>query len=209
MRIALRRRHPCPTQREPFVVEVVTPRTNSATLTSAENFFAAMCLAEPFSVELAADAFRRQFLIRATSPEARDQVLSQLSAAYPQAEFRVVPPTEDPASPHQLEQSAACTLELRAPAYLPLRTFTDLDVDGERSAQADPLLGVLTALGDLPAGWRGLSQLVLQRAPEDWCRGYQRLSVQHPLEHERQQPSEGTAAGPALLFVAVLLGVLF
>ena len=63
------------------------------------------------------------------------------------------------------EQVAACTLELRAAAYLPIRSFTDLDVDGERAAQADPVLGILSALGDLPPGWRGLSQLVLQPRP--------------------------------------------
>jgi hypothetical protein len=27
---------------------------------------------------------------------------------------------------------------------------------------------------------------MLQPAPEDWCRDYLRLAVQHPLEHERQ-----------------------
>src|SRR6266852_4744515 len=138
------------------VVEVVTPRTNLAALTSAENLFAAIALAEPFSFEIAADGTRRQF-------------------------------------------------EVRAAAYLPIRSFTDLDVDGERAAQADPVLGILSALGDLPTGWRGLSQLVLQSAPEDWCRDYLRFSVQHPLEHERvARPAE--SAAHMLGFVSALLG---
>ncbi|MBV9896994.1 MAG: ATP-binding protein [Chloroflexi bacterium] len=189
------------------VLEVVTPRTNTATLSSAENFFASIALSEPFEVELAADSTRRRFLVRAGSQRMRDQLVSQIGAAYPQADLRSVQPEDDPARPRPGEQFAACTLQLRAPAYLPIRMFTDLDVDGERSAQADPILGIVSVLGDLPAGWRGLSQLVVQRAPEDWCRGYQRLSIQHPLEHERlARPGEGAA--PAFAFATCLLVML-
>jgi hypothetical protein len=207
MRIGLSWRERVSTAADGYLLEVVTPRTNAATLTSSENFFASMVLAEPYSVELAADSTRRRFLVRATTSHMRDQLVSQLSAAYPQAELRVVSSQDDPARHETCEQFAACTLDLRAPAYLPLRTFTDLHLDGERAAQADPMLGIVSALGDLPAGWRGLSQLVLQRAPEDWCRPYQRLSVQHPLEHERV-PSSGESAAPMLALVSVLLGVL-
>jgi hypothetical protein len=191
----------------PHVLEVITPRTNAATLTSSENFFASMALGEPVSVELAADSTRRRFLVRAGSQQILDQLVSQLSAAYPQAELRPVSHQDDPARHAPSEQLAACTLDLRAPAYLPLRTFTDLDVDGERAAQADPMLGIVSALGDLPVGWRGLSQLVVQRAPEDWCRDFQRLSVQHPLEHERA-PRTGENAAPMLAFLMTALALL-
>jgi len=186
------------------LLEVVTPRTNMATLTSAENLFASMALDQPFSVELAADSTRRSFLVRAGSAHLRDQLISQLGAAYPQADLRAVAPENDPARLRAAEQFAACTLQLRAPAYLPLRTFTDLDVDGERAAQADPVLGIVTALGDLPTGWRGVSQLVLQRAAEDWCRGYQRKSVEHSLEPERSSRTTENAA-PTFAFLVALL----
>jgi hypothetical protein len=206
VRIAVKWHRSSWSEAEPYVMEVVTPRTNAAALSSAENFFASIALAEPVSVEMAADCNSRRFLVRTSTPHMRQQLLSQLSAAYPQADLRAVPPDDDPAILRDGEQEAACTLSLRAPAYLPLRTFTDLDVDGDRAAQADPVLGILSALGDLPAGWRGLSQVVLLPAPEDWCRDYQRLSVQHPLEHERMpRPSE--SAVPTLAFVAMLLGL--
>jgi hypothetical protein len=100
------------------VVEIVAPRTNLAALTSAENFFASVALDEPFSLDLASDSSRRQFLIRATSGPVRDQVLSQLSAAYPQADFRELSTERDPAEQREGEQAVACTLRLRAPAYL-------------------------------------------------------------------------------------------
>ncbi len=203
-----RRRQPSPTPiAEARVVEVVTPRTNAATLTSAENFFASLALDEPVSLDIASNADHRQFLVRAAHTSACDQVLSQLSAAYPQAEFRTLALDQDPARQRPGEQLAACTLSLRAPVYLPLRTFTDLDVDGERAAQADPVLGILSALGDLPPGWRGLSQLALLPAEENWCRDYQRLSVQHPLEHERAASPNQTAA-PTFAFLTAAIGAL-
>src|SRR5712692_6956294 len=203
MRVALELKK-TPPPPEVDVVEVVTPRTNLATLTSAENLFAAIALAEPFALEIASDGTCRQFLIRAGGPGMRQQLESQLGAAYPQAELRPLNTNTDPARQRAGEQVSACILELRAAAYLPIRTFSDLDVDGERAAQADPVLGILSALGDLPAGWRGLSQLVLQSAAEDWCRDYVRRSVQHPLEHERiPQPPE--SAAHMLGFVSTLL----
>jgi len=204
MHLRLEARRPPPPPVE--VVEVVTPRTNLATLASAENLFAAIGLAEPFSLEMSADRSQRRFLVRASTGRVRHQLESQIGAAYPQAELRpLAPGAADPARCQPGEQVCACTLELRAAAYLPIRTFTDLDLDGERAAQADPVLGVLSALGDLPPGWRGLSQLVLQPAPEDWCQDYLRRSVQHPLEHERVvRPAD--SAVPMLGFVSVLLG---
>jgi hypothetical protein len=187
------------------VFEVVTPRTNTAALSSAENLFASIALDEPCSFEIAADQARRQFLVRASGAGMRQQLLSQTAAAYPQADLRVVSADDDPARLRPGEQLQACTLRLRAPAYLPLRTFSDVDLDGERAAQADPLLGILSSLGDLPQGWRGLSQLVVEPAPDDWCRAYQRRAVQHPLEHERVQ--RPLAAGlPMLAFLALVLG---
>jgi hypothetical protein len=207
MRIALSRRPQSVPADAVHLLEIVTPRTNMATLTSAENFFASIAAGEPLSVELAADSGRRRFLVRTASEQMRDQALSQLGAAYPQADFRQLSPDQDPALLRPGEQLAACTLHLRAQAYLPLRTFTDLDIDGERAAQADPMLGILNALGDLPSGWRCMSQMVVRKAPEDWCRGYQRKSVQQSLEHERvPRPSE--SAGPLLAFMAGLLAIL-
>ncbi|HEV7662381.1 MAG TPA: type IV secretory system conjugative DNA transfer family protein, partial [Chloroflexota bacterium] len=204
MRLGLERRHK-PVRQASEVVEVVTPRTNLAALSSAENLLAALALSEPFALEVAANEQRRQFLVRASSTRMRQQLDSQLGAAYPQAELRAVQPHDDPAHLQATERGATCTLELRAAVYLPIRTFTDIDVDGERAAQADPVLGVLTALGDLPEGWRALSQLVLAPAPQDWCRSYVRLAVQHPLERERLPQSSGSAV-PGLVFMTALLG---
>jgi hypothetical protein len=71
-----------------------------------------------------------------------------------------------------LEQIAGCNMVLRAGNHLPIRTFQDRDLDADGgSAQTDPVLGILGALNDVPAGWRALSQIVLlEPAPANWAR---------------------------------------
>ncbi len=185
----MRRRDKQPAALQWELVEIVTPRTNTATITPAENLIAAISLPEPFSLEIAASHTARWFLARAGSVAMRRHLESQVAVAYPQTELRPLDveryPGLDPARFGSDEQVAACTLVLRAPAYLPLRTFRDVDIDAMRSAQADPVLGILGALDDLPDGWRGLTQLVLRPAADDWCRDYLRLAVEHPLASER------------------------
>jgi len=190
------------------LVEIVTPRTNAATITPAENLLAAISLAEPFSLEVVATPDARWFLARAGSTAMLHHLADQLGVAYPQAELRPLDvaryPSLDPAWRRPGEQVAACTLVLRAPAYLPLRTFRDPEVAADRAAQADPVLGILAALGDLPAGWRALSQLVLQPAPDDWCQGYLRLAVEHPLARERAAGRADTSLASVFLLAGLL-----
>ena len=196
------------------LTEVVAPRTNTAAITAAENLLAGASLPEPFSLEVAATCETRWFLIRTGSPTLRLHLERRLGAAYPQAEIRALDvarhPSLDPAGLAPDEQVAAATLVLRASPCLPLRTFGDKEVAGEESAQADPLLGILAALGDLPAGWRSLSQLVLRPAPQDWCRGYLELAVERPLAprpggHAESSPMDVVLL--AALFAVAALGL--
>jgi len=193
----------------PEVVEIVTPRTNAAVITPAENLLAAISLAEPFGLEISATAQARRFVVRAGSAQTRQCLEDQLGVAYPQAELRRLDvdqfPGLDPAWCHPDERLVACTLALRGQAYLPLRTFRDSDVVADRAAQADPVLGILGALGDLPRGWRSLSQIVLEPAPDDWCKEYLRLSVEHPLASERAAGQADTSLTPVFLLAGLLM----
>jgi hypothetical protein len=204
MRISfVRRRRPTPTPVS--LLEVITPRTNAAGLTSAENLLAAIALGESFALEIAADHQARRFLLRAASAGMLEHLHGQLGATYPQAGVRPIAPDSDPAYVTATEQVASFALELRAAEYLPIRTFSDLEIDAQRSAQADPILSVLGGLADLPAGWRALSQLVLERASDAWCQQYLRLAVQHPLAPERiSRPSESSL--PSFALLTVMLG---
>ena len=81
-----------------------------------------------------------------------------------------------------LEQIAVYSMQLRAGDHLPIRTFQDRDLDADGgAAQTDPVLGVLGALNDLPPGWRAVSQIVLlEPAPANWARAYQRMALENP-----------------------------
>src|SRR5918912_3344430 len=135
------------------VLEVVTPRTNAARLSSAEHLFGTLVpgrarTAEPVSLEILGDAEQRRFLVRAASVDALRRVASQVGAAYPQAALRpfhaATFPRGDPLQVGPDEQVAAATLRLGSGEHLPLRTFDDRELDaGEAGAQVDPLLALL------------------------------------------------------------------
>src|SRR5579875_2852745 len=181
------RRRP-PPRLSPELWEIITPRTNRTPISALARLLTASAVPAPFSLELAGTAGGRRFLLRA-GPRAMAQLTQQLDAAYPQAERRQVGPAgapgQDPAAVGADEQVAVCALVLRAAPYLPLRTFRDTELGAERTPQADPILGLLGALGGLPRGWRAMSQLVLHPAPPDWSAPYQRLALEHPLAAER------------------------
>src|SRR5712691_4335614 len=127
------------------LVELVSPRTNAASYTPIEHLFAALSREGGVSLEIGGDATARRFYARVAGPRARGLLNAQLSAAYPQTCAR--PASVDPARRQPGEQVAIVALELREPEYLPLRILRDSEIAADRTPQADPLLGVLAALG--------------------------------------------------------------
>jgi hypothetical protein len=201
------------------MLEVITPRTNTARLSPAEHLFGAIGAHAamndgPLAFEIAGDQERRRFVVRTGSRGQQQRVAAQLGAAYPQAALRSSETTTLVADPAQLgpdEQAVAATLRLRVGAHLPLRMLQDRELDATAtSAQADPLLGVLGAMANLPAGWRIITQLVLLRpAPADWARAHQRLALEPPLEQDRARDAGLSLVGPLAvlgLLVAYVVG---
>lgn len=131
-----------------------------------------------------------QFLLRAPSEDTLRAATRQIQVRYPQAIVRHVLPEEDPL--HLQEHEIVSAMELRAggEAYETFRSWTP----GKAHEQGiDPLLGLLTTLEHLPIGIRAVTQLALTPLPPTWARKYQRLSVEHPLEEEREQRREAQA----------------
>jgi len=198
------------------LLEVVTPRTNAALISPAENVCGALALhtaapgGGPVALEMVGDGERSRFLVRTDTKAQQAQLRGQVAAAYPQAALRSLEPASLPGGdplrvgPH--EQLAGYTMELRAGDHLPIRTFGDRDMDADAgAAQADPVLGVLGALDHLPPGWRAVSQLVLHEPPPpDWARAYQRLALENPVAAER---STGSSGGTSMSGFLSLLGI--
>ena len=94
------------------VVEIVSPRTNTALLSAAEHIFSAMTMQQAsdrkhVALEIAADAGSRRFLARCSTPEDALRIAGVIGSAYPQAELRnydsatfptAIPPRSDPMS---------------------------------------------------------------------------------------------------------------
>src|SRR5262245_51449176 len=105
------------------VIEIVSPRTNTALLSAAEHLFAGLTYQGSYhegrrvALEIAADANSRRFLARCSSSEDALRLNGLFSSAYPQAELRSFQsatfPTGDPAALQLDEQVAVCTLELQ------------------------------------------------------------------------------------------------
>src|SRR6266849_3021492 len=192
------------------VVEFVSPRTNGASYTPIEHMFAALSREGAVSLEIGGDVTARRFYARVAGQRVRGLLDAQLGGAYPQTRAR--PALVDPAVRRPGEQVATSTLELREAEYLPLRILRDSELATDRAPQADPLLGVLAALGSMPSGWRALVQLVLQPAPKDWARRHMRRSVEHALEPERAERirsgnESGSGWGGVFLAAAFLAAV--
>src|SRR5215471_5063328 len=198
------------------LLEVVTPRTNSALISAAEHLCASLCLhastggGEPVALEIVGDAERCRFVVRAQSELQLRRLHGHLGAAYPQAALRTQDHAdlsfEDPLRVGPGELAAYSVMGLRTGEHLPIRMFQDRDLDAEAgSSQTDPLLGVLGTMQDLPTGWRMASQLVLvEPAPEGWARAYQRLALEHPILAERQgREGSGSSLGGVLSMFAL------
>jgi hypothetical protein len=190
------------------LVELVSPRTNGANYTPIEHMFAALAREGAVSLEIAGDATARRFYARFANESTRGLLAAQIGAAYPQARVRQA--AADPARLAPREQVTVCALALREAEYLPLRIARDTEIAADRAPQADPLLGVLAAVGSMPAGWRAVSQLVLQPAPTDWARRHLRRSLEHALAPERAEAArsgEGPGWGGVMLALVCLVAV--
>lgn len=198
-----------------LAVQVIPPRAaSSRDLAVLETAIQALTLDEqhPVALELVGTANARLFLLRAASPEALHHLTQQVQARYPQALLQACAEEEDPLRIQQGESCAVVELRPGTASYLPLRFWQEKDLLTEG---ADPLLGLLAALGHLPAGTRAIMQLALVPLPATWSQTDQRKAVEHPLETERlRQRSELTPSGaaapstPALVGLAILVGIL-
>lgn len=163
-----------------MAVAIIPPRTGHRALTDIESAMHALVSAvgRPIALELVGTAAARRFVVRATTTADLAQVIAQLRARYPQAEFCPLDHADDPL--HLQPGEVVSLIELRPGAanYLPLRAWKDRDLEREG---ADPLLGQLAALAEVPAGMRVIAQLALVALPDRWSRQQQRYALEHPL----------------------------
>src|SRR5258708_806156 len=79
---------------------------------------------------------------------------------------------------------SARELRFAGEAFLSLRTWTPR-LAARPQEGADPLLGLLAALGEVPDRLRAVAQLALLPAPETWSHGYERQADRSSLQRMR------------------------
>ncbi len=198
-----------------LAVEVIPPRVGRRAFTDIESVMQALVSAvgHPVALDLVGTTDARRFLVRATSTADLARVVAQLRARYPQAAFHPLDAGNDPLRIDPGEAISALELRPGAASYLPLRIWKERDLEHEG---ADPLLGQLAALAEVPDGMRAIAQLALVALPERWSKRQQRYAVEHPLAREQQrerlqmaQSRYGNVSlAPVFLLGLVIIGLL-
>lgn len=163
------------------------------TAAAMENFFQACSSDDCFSLELVGTKREQGFVLRASSEVQYNLLCKQLEAQYPQCDIQRIAPSADPLLLQEGEHAIVGEFGLLQDSWAPIKTFSG---DALSEPGADPLLGLLAAMESIGSGMRIIAQLALVRAPEQWLRADIRKSVEHPLQHERDQlmtQAKGTA----------------
>ena len=143
------------------------PRNNQRDILACETFLAGLVAHQSgaLALEIAAEGDERSFRLRGDA-EAVANAINHLMLAYPQCDIEDV-------SADDLPVNAAIELRLREAMYLPLRpavlsegrsTYDDF------ARAADPMIGLLSAMGGLREDERCLLQFALAPLPEDWSK---------------------------------------
>ena len=158
----------------------------------------------PVAFEITGTPATKQFLIRATTPEALGHAVAQLRTRYPQASFTPLVGLEDPF--HLEAHEAVSVVELHSVApELPLRTLEDREVF---RVTKDPILGLLGALDNLDEGTRAVAQLALVPAPDNWSSTYTRKGIEHALQPERDARMTKLRTGGTVSTSSAILAVI-
>src|SRR5260370_4768386 len=127
---------------------------------------------------------------------ALEHIADQIRARYPQA--TMLPLSYDQLIRAPNETVSAVELCPGAASYLPLRIWRDRELQGEGT---DPLLGLLAALSHVPEHMRAVVQLAIVPMKPIWSQPHRRMTVEHPLEPERQpqyqRGARSSSAGPS------------
>jgi flagellar biogenesis protein FliO len=203
---------PTPAQGIPLAARIIPPRTASRReIAALEAVMANLALDDryPVALELVGDAHGVSLLVRAATTPALAHLMSQVQAIYPQARIDLLEGDRDPLRLTAGEAYSVIELRPGAPSYLSLRTWDTRAGERHEAEGTDPLLGVFSALQQLPTGTRAISQLAMLPARPTWSAPYGRKAVEHPLDPERlaerrQQGSTGPSSGLIIALAGVV-----
>lgn len=189
----------------PALLALTPPRSSPIALAGQVEMVAALAgvrraTRQGVALEVVGEGGYARFLARAANAAARDQLAMFFAGYFPQGTITSVDdPADDPARLCAGEAGLAAELRLRSAAALPVRALV-LD---ETSAQ---LLRVVGVLRSLPAGTRGVCQLILWPAPRRWGANGRRW-LQGERARLSQRPREEAGPPPKAMAALALLAL--
>ena len=116
-----------PTPSSPLAFCIIAPRSGDNTQVALTSAMHSLVLdaRHPLALEMAGTASSKDFLVRATTPEALAHATRQLRARYPQADLVPLAGGDDPFRLEAGEAASCVELTPGAAAYLPLRTLDE------------------------------------------------------------------------------------
>ena len=179
--------HTPPDRREYTVAKIIPPRVGEKTLSATENLISAVSSEDNvLSFEMVGTHNGVALMHRAERDDALFRTM--MTAHFPSAIVEAVPPDADPLVPGPDEDAWTCTLKVDGAPYLPLRIFSNLDVQADHGA--DPMAAVIGAHANFDAHERVVSRLILKPLAHDWSEPYKRLGLGGAGSHNAAQSIE-------------------
>ena len=144
-----------PDRREYTVAKIIPPRVGEKTLSATENLISSVSSEDNvLSFEMVGTHNGVALMHRAERDDALFRTM--MTAHFPSAIVEAVPPDADPLVPGPDEDAWTCTLKVDGAPYLPLRIFSNLDVQADHGA--DPMAAVIGAHANFDAHERVVSR---------------------------------------------------
>ena len=176
-----------PDRREYTVAKIIPPRVGEKTLSATENLISAVSSEDNvLSFEMVGTHNGVALMHRAERDDALFRTM--MTAHFPSAIVEAIPSDDDPLMPAADEDAWTCTLKVDGAPYLPLRIFSNLDVQADHGA--DPMAAVIGAHANFDAHERVVSRLILKPLAHDWSEPYKRLGLGGAGSHNAAQSIE-------------------
>ena len=179
--------HAPPDRRDYSLAKIIPPRVGEKTLSATENLISAVSSEDDvLSFEMVGTHNGVTLMHRAERDDALFRTM--MTAHFPSAIVEAVPSDADPLMPGPDEDAWTCTLKVEGAPYLPLRIFSNLDVQADHGA--DPMAAVIGAHANFDAHERVVSRLILRPLAHDWSEPYKRLGLGGAGSHNAAQSIE-------------------
>ena len=181
------------------LTKIIPPRVGGRSFQGTSNLLGAVSKeGHPLSLEIVGTGRGVALMYRA----AHDDTLfsSMMWTHFPSAIVEAVPSDADHLLVGPDEAAWTCTLKVEGQPYLPLRIFSNLDVQADHGA--DPMAALVGAHAGMDGHERVVTRIILKPLARDWSEPYKRLGLGGAGSHNaarslEEQRSKSSSSKPS------------